>query len=273
MAEAGRDDELSSKQKSSFFSRSFTMQQPKAVVDHHPSLERAGSIRKLYSSIESFKGKVLKLRNFFDSPKPPPVPPAAAIAAAAADIFHLQAQSQLQSQLLSRLKPTRSLGSSFSSNSSIRLPGTGDRIVVYFTSLHGIRRTYEDCYAVRTIFRGFRVWVDERDVSMDLAYKKELQSVLGEKRVSLPQVFIGGTYVGGADAIRQMYETGELAKILERFPKKAPGFVCEGCGDERFVPCTNCDGSRKVFDEDEGVLERCLECNENGLMRCPECGS
>ncbi|KAF8009941.1 hypothetical protein BT93_J0808 [Corymbia citriodora subsp. variegata] len=271
MGDSGSDRELAGQQKSSLFNRSFTMQ-PKAVVDHHPSLERAGSIRKFYSSIESFKGKVLKLRNFFESPKPTPVP-APAAAAAVADILHLQAQSQLQSQLLSRLKPTKSLGSSFSSNSSIRLPGTGDRIVVYFTSLHGIRRTFEDCYAVRTIFRGFRVWVDERDVSMDLEYKKELQSVLGEKKVSLPQVFIGGTYVGGADTIRQMYETGELAKILERFPKRAPGFVCEGCGDERFVPCTNCDGSRKVFDEDEGVLKRCLECNENGLMRCLECSS
>ncbi|OMP00913.1 hypothetical protein CCACVL1_03255 [Corchorus capsularis] len=30
-------------------------------------------------------------------------------------------------------------------------------------------------------------------------------------------------------------------------------------------------GSRKVFDEDEGLLKRCLECNENGLIRCPEC--
>ncbi|XP_030446755.1 uncharacterized protein At5g39865 [Syzygium oleosum] len=270
MAGSGSDCELAGKQRSSLFNRSLTMQ-PKALVDHHPSLERAGSIRKFYSSIESFKGKVLKLRNFFDSPKPPPAPVPAAAAAAAADKLHLQVQ--FQSQLLSRLKPAKSIGSSFGNNSSIRLPGTEDRIVVYFTSLHGIRRTYEDCYAVRTIFRGFRVWVDERDVSMDLAYKKELQGVLGEKRVSLPQVFIGGTYVGGADAIRQMYETGELAKILERFPKKAPGFVCEGCGDERFVPCTNCDGSRKVFDEDEGVLKRCFECNENGLMRCPECGS
>ncbi|KAM2791578.1 hypothetical protein PS2_003347 [Malus domestica] len=31
---------------------------------------------------------------------------------------------------------------------SIRLPGTDNRIVVYFTSLRGVRRTYEDCYAV-----------------------------------------------------------------------------------------------------------------------------
>jgi hypothetical protein len=28
-----------------------------------------------------------------------------------------------------------------------------------------------------------------------------------------------------------------------------------------------------LFDEDEGVLKRCLECNENGLIRCPDCCS
>ncbi|KAF5733630.1 Glutaredoxin family protein [Tripterygium wilfordii] len=32
------------------------------------------------------------------------------------------------------------------------------------------------------------------------------------------------------------------------------GFVCEACGDVRFVvPCKNCSGSRKVCDEDEGL--------------------
>ncbi|KAA8537321.1 hypothetical protein F0562_026992 [Nyssa sinensis] len=150
---------------------------------------------------------------------------------------------------------------------------TEDRIVVYFTSLRGIRRTYEDCYAVRMIFRGFRVVVDERDIWMDSAYKKELLSVLGEKNVSLPQVFIRGNYVGGVDAIRQLYDVGDLAKMLKGLPIRAPGYVCESCGDARFVPCVNCNGSRKVYDEDEDQLKKCLECNENGLIRCMTCCS
>lgn len=145
--------------------------------------------------------------------------------------------------------------------------------MVYLTSLRGIRRTYEDCYAVRMIFNGFRLWIDERDISMDSGYRKELQSVLGEKNVSLPQVFIRGKYVGGADVIKQMFETSELAKILKGFRFREAGFVCESCGDVRFVPCWNCSGSRKVFDEDQGLLRRCLECNENGLIRCPDCCS
>lgn len=146
--------------------------------------------------------------------------------------------------------------------------------MVYLTSLRGVRRTFEDCNAVRMILKGFRVWVDERDVSMDIAYREELQRALGERHVSLPQVFVRGKYVGGAEVIKHLFETGELAKIiLEGFPRLKPGFVCELCGDARFVPCENCSGSRKVFDEDEGSLKRCLECNENGLLRCPYCCS
>jgi len=123
------------------------------------------------------------------------------------------------------------------------------------------------------IFRGFRVWVDERDVSMDSAYRRELQSVLGEKNVTLPQVFVRGKYLGGAEMIKQLFEIGEMGKILQGFPVREPGFVCDSCGDVRFVPCTNCDGSRKLFDEEEDRVKRCLECNENGLIRCPDCCS
>ena len=146
--------------------------------------------------------------------------------------------------------------------------------MVFFTSLRGIRRTYEDCYSVRMIFRGFRVWIDERDVSMDAAYRKELQIAMGEKSsVSLPQVFIMGKYVGGADVIKSLFEIGELAKILKAFPVREPGFVCRCCGDVRFIPCLNCSGSKKLYDEDEDRVRRCPECNENGLIRCPDCSS
>lgn len=71
------------------------------------------------------------------------------------------------------LLPISKLGSD--SGMLFRLAGAEDRIVVYLTSLRGIRRTFEDCNAVKMILKGFRVWVDERDVSMDRAYRKELQ--------------------------------------------------------------------------------------------------
>lgn len=150
------------------------------------------------------------------------------------------------------------------------------KIVLYFTSLRGIRKTYEDCCCVRMIFRGFRVAVDERDISMDSVYRNELQTLVGGgkgKMISLPQVFIRGNLVGGVEEIKQLNESGELAKILEGFPVRDPSVVCEGCGDARFVPCPNCSGSKKVFEEDEARLRRCPDCNENGLIRCPGCRS
>lgn len=268
MAEYGNSFEFSGKPKSSFFNRSLTIHSTTDSLKkpfNNQTLERVGSIKKLYNSIDtvvtagnSIKGKVKKLCNFFESAKSP------------------TSTDELPSPTKSKLGKSNFQDSRVSSvlnNSSIRLPGTEDRIVVYFTSLRGIRRTFEDCYAVRMIFRMFRVCVDERDISMDSAYRKELQSVLGEKNASLPQVFIRGKYVGGADVIKQLHEVGDLAKILKGIPVREPGYVCEGCGDVRFVPCSNCDGSRKIFDEDEGVMKRCLECNENGLIRCPNCCS
>ncbi|XP_075474566.1 uncharacterized protein At3g28850-like [Primulina tabacum] len=148
-----------------------------------------------------------------------------------------------------------------------------DRIVLYYTSLRGIRKTYEDCCMVRVILRGYRVRVDERDISMDRSYRNELQDALGEKGVILPQVFVKGKHIGSVEEIKQLNESGELAKILEGFSVMDLGFVCKICGDVRFVPCPNCYGSRKVFDEEEGKLIWCPECNENGLIRCSLCCS
>ncbi|KAK4798982.1 hypothetical protein SAY86_024347 [Trapa natans] len=146
-----------------------------------------------------------------------------------------------------------------------------DRILLYFTSLRGIRKTYEDCCAARTILRSFRVPVDERDISMDSSFRKELETALAGSKSTLPQVFIRGKHIGGADEIKQLNEAGELVKLLDGFPTRDPGFACETCGEARFVPCSSCDGSRKLFDEDEDRLKRCLDCNENGLIRCPSC--
>ncbi|KAE8684324.1 flowering time control protein FY-like isoform X1 [Hibiscus syriacus] len=264
MAEFENSDAKSSSG-SMLFNRSFTMHAKSAesnaskvhlLLNNPSSLNRAASISKIYNSIDSVKGKVKRLCNLFESAK--------------------SSTSSNEHSPKVALRPAKSIGySSFSSgfNSQlIRLPGTEDRIVVYFTSLRGIRRTYEDCYAIRMIFRGFRIWVDERDISMDSTYRKELQSILRKNNPSLPQVFIKGKYVGGAEVIKSMFEVGELAKILDDFPRIQPGLVCD-CGDVRFVPCGNCSGSRKVFDEDKGSLKRCLECNENGLIRCPDCFS
>ncbi|CAA7388559.1 unnamed protein product [Spirodela intermedia] len=147
----------------------------------------------------------------------------------------------------------------------------GPKVVFYTTSLRGVRRTYEDCRAVGNILRGLKVAVDERDVSMDLAFRRELQARVGrDLPPPLPQVFVGERLLGGAEEVRQMHEAGELGKLLEGVPRQDPQLVCGACGGVRFLVCGSCSGSRKIFSE-EGQLRRCSDCNDNGLVRCPGC--
>ncbi|GAA0173734.1 oxidoreductase [Lithospermum erythrorhizon] len=165
-----------------------------------------------------------------------------------------------------------------------------EKLVLYFTSLRGVRKTYDDCCHVRMILKGLGVKIDERDVSMHSGFKEELKELLGELYPggSLPKVFIGTKYIGGAAEIRRMHELGQLEKLMEtceimESTKGGSGGdagSCEACGDVRFVPCDTCSGSCKIYNEgdfDEGIEEdeygfqRCPNCNENGLIRCPVC--
>uniref|UniRef100_A0A7N0UQF3 Uncharacterized protein n=1 Tax=Kalanchoe fedtschenkoi TaxID=63787 RepID=A0A7N0UQF3_KALFE len=145
---ADSSDKLQSKP-ARLLNRSLAMRSTPAKHDSLPKpylyqpLDRSNSLRKFYASIEkapapltvnSVPSKVGKLCRLFDSQK-----------------------------ISSKLK----LSGSARAPNSTRLPGAEDEVVVYFTSLRGVRRMYEDCYAVRMIFRGLRVYVDVRDVSME----------------------------------------------------------------------------------------------------------
>ncbi|KAK4794598.1 hypothetical protein SAY86_012592 [Trapa natans] len=168
-----------------------------------------------------------------------------------------------------------------------------EKVIVYFTSLRGIRKTYEDCCHVLVILKGIGVRVDERDVSMHSGFKEELKELLGEglndgSGYRLPRVFVGKSYIGGAEEIRRLHEEGNLEKLLGRC-ERADGDDdgCEACGDIRFVPCDTCSGSCKIIcgrdfvgeekeeeqedEEEEFEFQRCPDCNENGLIRCPIC--
>lgn len=158
----------------------------------------------------------------------------------------------------------------------IKIPGAEKLIVVYMTSLRAVRPTFEACRTVRSILQGFRVAVDERDLSMDSSFKDELQKIMSQGgevfqngKVTLPRVFIGGRYVGDAEDLRTMNETGELKKIVEGLPAVSRG-VCEVCGDFRFIICHDCNGSRKCYKE-KGGFRSCTMCNKNGLIRCHSC--
>ncbi|KAK7320197.1 hypothetical protein RJT34_04933 [Clitoria ternatea] len=159
-------------------------------------------------------------------------------------------------------------------------PPNGDnRVVLYTTTLRGVRRTFEACNAVRAAFEGFGVAICERDVSMDSGFREELRALLegkGREQMVPPRVFVKGFYIGGAEEMLKVAEEGLLGELLEGLPRKKVGGVCEGCGDMRFLPCFNCSGSCKMVvsvgdKHGRTIVVKCTHCNENGLVLCPVC--
>ncbi|KAJ3669041.1 hypothetical protein LUZ60_010991 [Juncus effusus] len=147
------------------------------------------------------------------------------------------------------------------------------RVVFYFTSLRVVRSTFADCRSARSILRSLRISFDERDVSLDHRFLEELQSLFKHRhgKISLPQLFIGGRHIGGADEIRKLHENGELKRLVDGAPAGSAA-ACEACAGERFVLCEKCSGSRKrYYEKGGGGFRICNDCNENGLRRCPDC--
>lgn len=174
-------------------------------------------------------------------------------------------------------------------------PGGSESVVLYTTSLHGVRRTFDDCEKARLTVElqcPLGLDVDERDVSIHGEYLREMKRLLlpvgGEEgHLTVPRLFIRGRYVGGVKEIMEFNETrrlGQMLRSVKRRKEVEGGEVsefggrkkCGGCGGFRFVLCFECNGSRKVLledDDDDGVdvVVRCGLCNENGLVQCPVC--
>ncbi|XP_056174199.1 uncharacterized protein At5g39865 isoform X2 [Syzygium oleosum] len=128
-------------------------------------------------------------------------------------------------------------------------PSGEDRVVIYTTTLRGVRKTFEDCNAVRAAIEGLGLALCERDVSMDSGFKEELRELMkGRARgeVVPPRVFVRGRYLGGAEEVMRIVEEGGLGELLEGLPKRKAGVLCEGCGGVRFLPCFRCNGSCKL---------------------------
>ncbi|CAA7055364.1 unnamed protein product [Microthlaspi erraticum] len=170
--------------------------------------------------------------------------------------------------------------------------GKFEKVILYFTSLRGIRKTYEDSCNVRVILKSLGIRIDERDVSMHSGFRDELKKLMKDELsngvgITLPRVFLGDKYLGGVEEIKKFNENGTLEKLVEGCQRVEDGFggcgnECEACGDVRFVPCETCSGSCKVYyeaeeegegegEETEYGFQRCPDCNENGLIRCPVC--
>jgi glutaredoxin domain-containing cysteine-rich protein 1 len=154
----------------------------------------------------------------------------------------------------------------------------GGSVVLYTTTLRGVRRTFEDCNGVRAVLERLGAAFQERDVSMDRGLRDELWALAGDRAVP-PRLFVRGRDLGGAAQVLALHEDGRLASLLADETKQQPRrdaaaaergkSRCEACGGLNFVVCGECAGSRKVLDG--GRAARCRGCNENGLVMCPLC--
>ncbi|KAJ7974817.1 Glutaredoxin [Quillaja saponaria] len=148
-------------------------------------------------------------------------------------------------------------------------PGGSDSVILYTTTLGGIRKTLEDCHSIRFLLESFRVKFFERDISMHMEFKEELWRTLDRKALP-PRLFVKGRYIGGAEEVLGLHEQEKLRPLFEGVPIDRSNGPCEGCGGIRFVLCFNCNGSHKVIAEN-GDSNQCPNCNENGLIVCPSC--
>ncbi|KAI4300481.1 hypothetical protein L6164_033857 [Bauhinia variegata] len=148
-------------------------------------------------------------------------------------------------------------------------PGGENFVVLYTTTLRGIRKTYEDCNKVRSIIASYCIQMFERDISMDSGLREELRKLMESKEVKVPLLFIRGRLIGGVDEVMKLEEEEKLGILFDGIPRALGG--CEGCGGVRFVMCMKCNGSCKVLDEEQKKTLKCGQCNENGLIQCPVC--
>lgn len=151
-------------------------------------------------------------------------------------------------------------------------PGGENSVVIYITTLRGIRKTFEDCNVVRSILDSHEVRFSERDVSMHSVFKEEIRGIMGTRQVKIPAVFVKGRMIGSVEEVMRLEEEGKLGILLDGMPAaRLGGGCCRGCGGMRFVMCVVCNGSCKVMEKEKKTMVKCLECNENGLVLCPIC--
>ncbi|KAL4555988.1 hypothetical protein LXL04_038622 [Taraxacum kok-saghyz] len=124
------------------------------------------------------------------------------------------------------------------------------------------RKIPEDCMIIKTLLRHYKVFYEERDVSMDLDFKKEVSKMLGTN-AALPGLFIRGRYIRGSEEVSVLHDQGKFQSLLEDWP-------CQDCDGVRFVVCSECSGSHKLY-SGSGHVMKCKACNVNGLIRCPNC--
>nr|XP_022914551.1 glutaredoxin domain-containing cysteine-rich protein CG31559-like [Onthophagus taurus] len=151
----------------------------------------------------------------------------------------------------------------------------GGKVVVYTTTMGIVRETYNSCAKVKQILRTLLVKYEERDVFMSSDYQAEVKERMRLDHISVPQVFVDGQYIGDAEAVERLNESGELRLILKPYKSMDVCTTCQVCGGYRLLPCPVCNGSKKSVHRNhfttEFVALKCMNCDEVGLVKCNSC--
>ncbi|XP_049878673.1 glutaredoxin domain-containing cysteine-rich protein CG31559-like [Pectinophora gossypiella] len=149
------------------------------------------------------------------------------------------------------------------------------KVVVYTTTMGIVRGTYQRCVLVKKILRNLLVKYEERDVFMSMEYQDEIRERMKSDQILVPQLFVDGHYVGDADMVEKLNESGELRKMLKPYKSPDACNTCQVCGGFRLLPCRICNGSKKSLHRNhftaEFVALKCMNCDEVGLVRCEAC--
>ncbi|CAI9284517.1 unnamed protein product [Lactuca saligna] len=148
-------------------------------------------------------------------------------------------------------------------------PGGSNLVILYTTSVKGIRKTSKDCLRVHSLLKSLKFLYQERDIAMHSDFRDELLQMLG-KSAAVPSLFIKGRYIGGAEEVFRLHEQGKFRSLLAEIPLNKSEGPCKRCAGVRSVVCVKCSGSHLMKLAD-GKRTTCTECNKNGLIKCPNC--
>ena len=72
------------------------------------------------------------------------------------------------------------------------------------------------CKKAKQMLCSLNIAFEEIDVTQEEEkYTKELSNLYSLKSVTYPQIFIGGTRIGGSDALEEYIKSGRLSQILK----------------------------------------------------------
>jgi glutaredoxin 3 len=71
------------------------------------------------------------------------------------------------------------------------------------------------CVRAKALLKKKGAEIDEVDIFMDAHAREEMQQRSGGRR-TVPQIFIGETYVGGSDDLHALEHAGELDPLLSK---------------------------------------------------------